>query len=115
MGIRDHKDEIISMRLAGMGTVEIGKHLGVCNSIISRYLCDWGYRTRKRDESDWAKASVRRTPKQKTANQFEPGKRYGDYVFLETVHGATTLHRFRHKSGWSTCFTDVQLKEAKVG
>ena len=114
MAIKDHKDEIIRMRLSGMSTVEIGKCFGVCNSLISRYLIDWGYRTRKRDETDWAKATIRRPVNPKAVKRFEPGKQYGDYTFLETIHGATTLHQFRHKCGWVETFTEFQLREARM-
>jgi len=111
MAIKDHRNKIIEMRLSGMSTIEIGKCFGVCNSIISRYLIDWGYRTRTRrnglGESDNQKAGQ----SEGGQTEFEPGKRYGDYTYLETVHGATTLHRFRHKCGWTETFTEAQWKE----
>jgi len=114
MAIKDHKDEIIRMRLSGMSTVEIGKCFGVCNSLISRYLIDWGYRTRKRDETDWAKATIRRPVNPKAVKRFEPGKQYGDYTFLEMVAARRPLWLFEHRGGWKETFTELQLREARM-
>ena len=106
MAFADHKEAVVKMRLRGLTTTQIAEHFGVCGQLVSRYLIDWGYRTRKRGETDWAKATIRRPVK-----RFEPGKQYGDYTFLETIHGATTLHQFRHKCGWVETFTEFQWRE----
>lgn len=111
MPFSDRKDEVIELRQSGLTTTQIAERCGVCAQLVSRYLIDWGYRTRKRDDTDWAKATIRRPVNPKAVKRFEPGKQYGDYTFLETIHGATTLHQFRHKCGWVETFTEFQWRE----
>lgn len=102
-GSRFDKDGMQRLRDAGLTCREIASRYGCAEATVFAYTC-----VRPVDTQE-------EKPVHKPISKYEPGKKYGDYTYLETVHGATTLHRFRHKSGWPTCFTDAQLKEAKVG
>jgi len=113
MAFADHKEDVVRMRLRGLTTTQIAEHFGVCGQLVSRYLIDWGYRTRKRDENDLVPVEQPKAmPPQKL--KLTPGKRYGDYTFLEMVRGVRTLYKFRHKCGWTETFIEPQLKEARM-
>ena len=110
MAFADHKEDVVRMRLRGLTTTQIAEHFGVCGQLVSRYLIDWGYRTRKRDENDLVPVEQPKAmPPQKL--KLTPGKQYGDYTFLDTVNGVRTLYKFRHKCGWRETFTEWQWKE----
>ena len=113
MAFADHKEDVVRMRLRGLTTTQIAEHFGVCGQLVSRYLIDWGYRTRKRDENDLVPVEQPKAmPPQKL--KLTPGKRYGDYTFLEMVAARRPLWLFEHRTGWKESFTENQLKEARM-
>jgi predicted transcriptional regulator len=114
MPFSDRKDEVIELRQSGLTPTQIAERCGVCAQLVSRYLIDWGYRTRKRDDTDWAKATIRRPVNPKAVKRFEPGKQYGDYTFLEMVAARRPLWLFEHRCGWKETFTELQLREARM-
>jgi len=99
-GGRYDKAEMQRLRNAGLTCREIAKRLGCAEATVFAYT--WVRPPSEEKEEKLVHAPVKR---------FEPGKQYGDYTFLETIHGATTLHQFRHKCGWVETFTEFQWRE----
>lgn len=113
MAFSDRKDEVIELRQSGLTTTQIAERCGVCAQLVSRYLIDWGYRTRKRDKNDLVPVEQPKAmPPQKL--KLTPGKRYGDYTFLEMVAARRPLWLFEHRTGWKESFTELQLGEARI-
>lgn len=108
MAFSDRKDEVIELRQSGLTTTQIAERCGVCQQLVSRYLIDWGYRTRKRGENDLVPVE------QPQKLKLTPGKRYGDYTFLEMVAARRPLWLFEHRTGWKESFTELQLREARI-
>lgn len=99
-GSRFDKDEMQRLRNAGLTCREIAKRFGCAEATVFAYT--WVRPPTEEKEEKPVHAPV---------NGYEPGKQYGDYTYLETIHGATTLHRFCHKCGWKETFTEQQWKE----
>ena len=102
-GGRYDKAEMQRLRDAGLTCREIAKRLGCAEATVSAYT--WVRPPSEEKEEKLVHAPVK---------GYEPGKRYGDYVFLELVNGVRTLYKFRHKCGWTETFIEPQLKEARM-
>ena len=101
-GGRYDKAEMQRLRDAGLTCREIAKRFGCAEATVFAYT--W-VRPPEEKEEKLVHAPVK---------GYEPGKRYGDYVFLELVNGVRTLYKFRHKCGWTETFIEPQLKEARM-
>ena len=97
---RYDKAEMQRLRDAGLTCGEIAKRFGCAEATVSAYT--WVRPPSEEKEEKLVHAPVKR---------FEPGKQYGDYVFLELVNGVRTLYKFRHKCGWVETFTEFQWRE----
>lgn len=102
-GGRYDKAEMQRLRNAGLTCREIAKRLGCAEATVFAYT--WVRPPSEEKEEKLVHAPVK---------GYEPGKRYGDYVFLELVNGVRTLYKFRHKCGWTETFIEPQLKEARM-
>ena len=102
-GGRYDKAEMQRLRDAGLTCREIAKRLGCAEATVFAYT--WVRPPSEEKEEKLVHAPVK---------GYEPGKRYGDYVFLELVNGVRTLYKFRHKCGWTETFIEPQLKEARM-
>ena len=102
-GGRYDKAEMQRLRDAGLTCREIAKRLGCAEATVFAYT--WVRPPSEEKEEKLVHAPVK---------GYEPGKRYGDYVFLELVNGVRTLYKFRHKCGWTETFIEPQLKEAMM-
>ena len=102
-GGRYDKAEMQRLRDAGLTCREIAKRLGCAEATVSAYT--WVRPPSEEKEEKLVHAPVK---------GYEPGKRYGDYVFLELVNGVRTLYKFRHKCVWTETFIEPQLKEARM-
>ena len=99
----DRIQKMRELRWQGKSLKEISAALGVSVSLVSHHIGDERVKTTVPD------MAVKRATRQLT-----PGKRYGDYTFLEMVRGVRTLYKFRHKCGWTETFIEPQLKEAMM-
>ena len=102
-GSRFDKDEMQRLRNAGLTCREIAKRLGCAEATVFAYT--WVRPPSEEKEEKLVHAPVK---------GYEPGKRYGDYTFLETVEAKRPMWLFEHRGGWRETFTENQLKEARI-
>lgn len=102
-GSRFDKDEMQRLRNAGLTCREIAKRLGCAEATVFAYT--WVRPPSEEKEEKLVHAPVK---------GYEPGKRYGDYTFLERVAAKRPMWLFEHRGGWRETFTENQLKEARI-
>lgn len=102
-GSRFDKDEMQRLRNAGLTCREIAKRLGCAEATVFAYT--WVRPPSEEKEEKLVHAPVK---------GYEPGKRYGDYTFLEMVEAKRPMWLFEHRGGWRETFTENQLKEARI-
>lgn len=102
-GSRFDKDEMQRLRNAGLTCREIAKRFGCAEATVFAYT--WVRPPTEEKEEKPVHAPV---------NGYEPGKRYGDYTFLEMVEAKRPMWLFEHRGGWRETFTENQLKEARI-
>ncbi|OPZ34567.1 MAG: Helix-turn-helix domain of resolvase [Spirochaetes bacterium ADurb.BinA120] len=101
-GGRYDKAEMQRLRDAGLTCREIAKRLGCAEATVFAYT--WVRESEPKEEK----------PVHAPVSKYEPGKRYGDYTFLEMVEARRPLWLFEHRCGWRETFTENQLKEARM-
>ena len=101
-GSRFDKDEMQRLRNAGLTCSEIAKRFGCAEATVFVYT--WVRPPEEKEEK----------PVHAPVKGYEPGKRYGDYTFLEMVAARRPLWLFEHRTGWKESFTENQLKEARM-
>ena len=102
-GSRFDKDEMQRLRNAGLTCREIAKRFGCAEATVFAYT--WVRPPSEEKEEKLVHAPVK---------GYEPGKRYGDYTFLEMVEAKRPMWLFEHRGGWRETFTENQLKEARI-
>lgn len=102
-GGRYDKAEMQRLRNAGLTCRDIAKRFGCAEATVFAYT--WVRPPTEEKEEKPVHAPV---------NGYEPGKRYGDYTFLEMVAARRPLWLFEHRGGWKESFTENQLKEARM-
>ncbi len=100
-GSRFDKDEMQRLRNTGLTGEDIAARLGCAVATVYAY-------------TQPSAGEPKNDSEHKTVNKYTPGKRYGDYVFLETVEARRPLWLFEHRGGWRETFTENQLKEARI-
>ena len=100
-GGRYDKAEMQRLRNAGLTGEDIAALLGCAVATVYAY-------------TQPSAGEPKNDSEHKTVNKYTPGKRYGDYVFLETVEARRPLWLFEHRTGWKESFTELQLREARI-
>ena len=100
-GSRFDKDEMQRLRNTGLTGEDIAARLGCAVATVYAY-------------TQPSAGEPKNDSEHKTVNKYTPGKRYGDYVFLETVEARRPLWLFEHRTGWKESFTELQLREARI-
>lgn len=102
-GSRYDKAEMQRLRDAGLPCREIAKRCGCAEATAFAYT--WVRLPSEEKEEKPIHAPIK---------GYEPGKRYGDFLFLGQIKARRPLWLFKHRAGWKESFTEVQLREARM-